>query len=244
MFLLTWLTSDSELITARMVTRGETRPGRDPLRIISVAIHRTPAGAVLVLPGGKPTSIAPSRARQLANLRMTLLSSALRHRLRGVAEVRQVRYRLRGWNAPRLDAMRDAQAALADLLERFEPARIVLVGHSMGGRVAAGLATRGDLGGVVALAPWWPDDDASLIPAGARLLTIHGTADTWTDPESSRRQCLCAAERGVNARWVGVPGAGHYLLRDLPTWHRLTAQFAAAILDPRGDVELSGSDIP
>jgi pimeloyl-ACP methyl ester carboxylesterase len=227
-----------------MVTRGETRPDERPLRITGVTIPHAPAGAVLVLPGGKPTSIDPSRARQLANLRMTMLSSALRHRLRGVAEVRQVRYRLRGWNAPRLDAVRDAQAALADLLERFEPARIVLVGHSMGGRVAARLATRGDLGGVVALAPWWPDDDADLIPAGTRLLTIHGTADTWTDPESSRRQCLRAGERGVDARWVGLPGAGHYLLRDLSTWHRLTAQFAAGILDPRGDVELSGSDIP
>ena len=95
-----------------MVTRGKTRPGRDRQRIIEVAIHHTAAGAVLVLPGGKPASIAPSRARQAANLRITLLSAALRHRLRGVAEVRQVRYRLRGWNAPQLDAVRDAEAAL------------------------------------------------------------------------------------------------------------------------------------
>jgi pimeloyl-ACP methyl ester carboxylesterase len=203
-----------------------------------------PTGAVLVLPGGKPTSIEPSRARQPANLRMTMLSSALRLRLRGVAEVRQVRYRLRGWNAPQLDALRDADAALGDLLDRYEVQRIVLVGHSMGGRVAAHLAAQYHVGGLVALAPWWPDDDADLIPAGSRLLTVHGTADTWTDPASSRRQCLRAGERGVDARWVAIPGAGHYLLRRLPAWHALTARFAATTLHPRGGIEHSGSDSP
>jgi pimeloyl-ACP methyl ester carboxylesterase len=191
---------------------------------------KPPMGAVLVLPGGKPASVAPSRARQLANLRMTLLSASLRARVGRRAEVRQVRYRLRGWNAPHLDALRDAETALETLLSRYEPNQIVLVGHSMGGRVAAHLAARHGVGGVVALAPWWPDNDGSLIAAGTRLLTVHGTADTWTDPKSSQRQTEQAADRGVDAQWVGIPGAGHYLLRRLPTWHRLTATFVAESL--------------
>lgn len=179
---------------------------------------------MLVLPGGKPTSAARSRAWQAANLRMTLLSADLRRRCTPV-QVRQVRYRLRGWNAPRHDALRDARAALDALRERFEPARIVVVGHSMGGRVAAHLARSGDIGGIVALAPWWPAEDACHIPAATDLLTIHGTDDGWTDPGSSQRQTLAAGERGVAARWVGLPGAGHYMLRHLPSWHRLTAEF-------------------
>lgn len=181
---------------------------------------------MLVLPGGKPVSTAPSKARQMANLRMTLLRMALRRRLGAATEVRQVRYRLRGWNAPRLDPVRDAERALDGLLEQFAPEQIVVVGHSMGGRVAAHLAHRRDIGGIVALAPWWPTADAGLIPVGTRLLTVHGTADTWTDPESSRRQCLRATERGVDAQWFGIAGAGHYMLRRRRTWHALTAAFA------------------
>lgn len=193
-------------------------------------MRKPSTGAVLVLPGGKPTSLAPSRPRQLANLRMTLLSAGLRARVGRRAEVRQVRYRLRGWNAPHLDALRDAEAALQALLSRHEPTQIVLVGHSMGGRVAAHLSARHGVGGVVALAPWWPDEDGALIPTGTRLLTVHGTADTWTDPESSQRQTARAAAHGVDALWIGIPGAGHYLLRRPSTWHRLTAQFVTETL--------------
>jgi pimeloyl-ACP methyl ester carboxylesterase len=189
----------------------------------------TERGAVLVLPGGKPTSAARSSGWQPANLRMTLLSADLRRRCTP-AQVRQVRYRLRGWNAPGHDALRDARAALDALRERFEPAQIVVVGHSMGGRVAAHLAGSGDIGGIVALAPWWPDEDACHIPAATELLTIHGTDDGWTDPDSSRRQTLTAGQRGVAARWVGLPGAGHYMLRHLPSWHRFTAEFVRARL--------------
>ncbi len=213
--------------------RRDTSPGGDLLRIALVEAQKTLAGAVLVLPGGKPVSSAPSSARQLANVRMTLLSAALRRRLGRAVQVVQVRYRVRGWNAPQLDPVRDAELVLDGLLERFEPGQIVLIGHSMGARVAAHLAARRDVGGVVALAPWWPTIDGDLIPAGTRLLTVHGTADTWTDPASSRRQCERAAKRGVDAQWVGIPGAGHYMLRGLTTWNSLTAQFVRAQLSDR-----------
>ncbi len=103
----------------------------------------------------------------------------------------------------------------------------------MGGRVAAHLPVSGDVGAVVALAPWWPQDDADLIPSTCRLLVMHGTADTWTDPHSSYRQTLRAGGRGVDAQWIPIEGAGHYLLRQWPRWHQLTAQFAASQLSER-----------
>ncbi len=109
--------------------------------------------------------------------------------------------------------------------ERFEPAQIAVVGHSMGGRVAAHLAARGDVGAVVALAPWWVGDDGDLIPVSTRLLVIHGTADSWTDPRASRAQTRRAEQRGVDARWVGLDGAGHYMVRRWRDWHGLTADF-------------------
>ena len=188
---------------------------------------------MLVLPGGKPRSLARTRPWQLANLRVALLAYALRRRLGSSVEVRRVRYRVRGWNGDRLDPVRDAAGALEDLLTRFEPSEIVVVGHSMGGRVAVHLASGAAVGAVVALAPWWPAGDADLVPAGCRLLTVHGTADTWTDPVAAQAQTAAAQRRGIDATWVPVNGAGHFMLRGYARWHRVTADFAHASLSRR-----------
>jgi pimeloyl-ACP methyl ester carboxylesterase len=203
-------------------------PHRGVLRITLVASKADFTSAVLVLPGGRPDSVARSHSWQLANLRVGLLARSLRRRLGRGVEVRLVRYRVRGWNPGRLDALRDASTALNELLVRHKPSDIVVVGHSMGARVAVHLAAGGDVGAVAALAPWWPAADADLVPVGCRLLTMHGTADTWTDPVAAQAQTARAHARGVDARWVPVEGAGHFLLRDYPRWNRVTGDFAMA----------------
>jgi pimeloyl-ACP methyl ester carboxylesterase len=192
-----------------------------------------PCARVLVLPGGKVRSNEASRWWHLANLRMMFVAGALRRGLGPEIEVRRVQYRRRGWNSPRLDAVRDASAVLAQVRRRFEPKNIVLVGHSMGGRVAAQLCAGADIGAVVALAPWWVGDDADLIAAPTRLLVVHGTADTWTDPGSSRAQARRAWQRGVDAQWAGVEGAGHYMVRRCCEWHRRITDFVADYLTAR-----------
>jgi pimeloyl-ACP methyl ester carboxylesterase len=192
-----------------------------------MGMSESDGGYVLVLPGGKMRSGRRSRCWQLANLRMAFFAAALRRRLGPAVEVRRVQYRYRGWNSPRLDAVRDAEAVLDRARDRFEPARIAVVGHSMGGRVAAHLAARGNVGTVVALAPWWVGNDGDLIPTSTRLLVVHGTADTWTDPRASRTQIDRAQQRGVDAQWVGFDGAGHYMVRQWGQWHRLAGDFVA-----------------
>jgi pimeloyl-ACP methyl ester carboxylesterase len=182
-------------------------------------------GGVLVLPGGRPRDASASRTWQLANQRMIWLARSLQHSLGSSVKVQRVQYRQRGWNSPALDGLRDAESALAAM--RCDVDRVVLVGHSMGARVAAHLSAISDVVGVVALAPWWPHDDADLIPTSCRLLTLHGTADRWTDPQASRRQTRWARDRGVDAQWVGLTNAGHFLLHDYPRWHRLTSEFVA-----------------
>ena len=169
----------------------------------------------------------------MANQRVEWLARSLQRRLGSGVLVRRVQYQVRGWNTAELDALRDAEIALASMREHFDAAKIVVVGHSMGGRVAAHLSASGDVGAVVALAPWWPQNDADLIPNTCRLLVMHGTADTWTDPHSSYTQTLRARDRGVDAQWMSIEGAGHYLLRQWPRWHQLTAQFAASQLSER-----------
>jgi pimeloyl-ACP methyl ester carboxylesterase len=163
---------------------------------------------------------------------MMLVAGALRRRLGPDVEVRRVQYRRRGWNSPRLDAVADAKTVLDDVRQRFEPKNIVLVAHSMGARVAAQLSASADVGAVVALAPWWVGGDGDLISSPTRLLVVHGTADTWTDPGSSRTQTLRARQRGLDAQWAGVGGAGHYMVRRCREWHRRTADFVADYLAP------------
>nr|WP_279304523.1 alpha/beta fold hydrolase [Mycobacterium ahvazicum] len=185
---------------------------------------------MLVLPGGRVRSDEASRWWQLANVRMMLVVAALRWRLGRDVEVRRVQYRLRGWNSPSYDAVADATAVLDVVRDRFDAKSIVLVGHSMGGRVATRLAAGGQVGAVVALAPYWPRDDGDLIPPSTRLLVVHGTADTRTDPEASRIQTLRARQRGLDAQWVGIAGAGHSMMRPYREWQRRTVDFVAEYL--------------
>ncbi|WP_292975906.1 dienelactone hydrolase family protein [Mycobacterium sp.] len=184
-----------------------------------------PRGCVLVLPGGSVESERTARPWQPANVRMGFLTSALRRELGSAADVRQVQYRLCGWNGSRMDPVRDAERVLDKVRRRFEPDYIAVVGHSMGGRVAAHLAAGGGVGAVVALAPWWEHGDGHLIPAHTRLLAVHGTADTITDPGASRAQTERARERGLDAQWVGIEGVGHHMVRRWQEWHRLTTDF-------------------
>jgi pimeloyl-ACP methyl ester carboxylesterase len=163
---------------------------------------------------------------------MAFLARALRRHLGPAVDVRQVQYRLRGWNGPRMDPLRDAQGVLEGVQRHFEPDCIAVVGHSMGGRVAAHLAAGGGVGAVVALAPWWEHGDGDLIPTSTRLLAVHGSADTITNPGTSRAQVDRARQRGVDAQWVGIDGVGHHMVRRWPEWHRLTMDFVTRQLSP------------
>lgn len=182
---------------------------------------------MLVLPGGKVHSRQPSRPWQLARIRTGLLARSLQRDLGPDYRIQQIRYRFRGWNAPSSDALDDADQALRTLVAREGERTTYLVGHSMGARVCAHLAARHDIAGIVALAPWWPENDADRIPSHCRLLVLHGTADRWTDPQSSRRQVDVARARGLDATWEAVPGAGHFMLSRPRIWHRRAADFIA-----------------
>ena len=189
---------------------------------------------MLVLPGGRVRSDEASRWWHLANVRMAFFAAALRRRLGRDVKVVRVQYRLRGWNSPQRDPVRDAEKVLGQIRQRSANLEtVVLVGHSMGGRVAAQLSAQGGVGAVVALAPWWNGDKADLIPEGTRLLVLHGTADTRTDPRLSRAQTLRARQRGLDAQWVGIEGVGHHMVRRWPEWHRRTTDFVAESLADR-----------
>ncbi|MDI9899782.1 alpha/beta hydrolase [Rhodococcus sp. IEGM 1409] len=181
---------------------------------------------VLVLPGGKVSSHRPARAWQLSNLRMCPFTAQLRRS--GVTAV-QVRYRVRGWNGAERSPVADARAALESITKRDAQDQVILLGHSMGGRVAAELCGDPAVVGVVALAPWWPEGTPVALRSDTPLVVLHGTADSWTDPAGSRRKVDELQKSGKSAEWLGIDGAGHFMLRRAATWHRLVADAVAGM---------------
>jgi alpha-beta hydrolase superfamily lysophospholipase len=186
--------------------------------------HDHARAVVLLLPGGRATSTAPAR-RGAAYLRMVPFARAVAWRMRGRdVAVWTLRYRLRGWNGADQDPVRDARWAL-DQARRLHPgAPVVLVGHSMGGRVALRLAGEPGVIGVCALAPWVEVGEPAPRP-GATILIAHGDADTVTDVGSAR-----AYAARIGASFVPVPGETHALLRRPVFWTRLVTGFVTSAL--------------
>lgn len=196
------------------------------------SIHVRPApgrtsSVVLVLPGGRATSSAPARRRQLSAVRMIPFAAALH---RHDTAVWTVGYRYRGWNGHRADPVADARWALAEVHGRHGEVPVALVGHSMGGRAALRVADDPAVVAVVALAPWLPLDEPVRWVRDRRVLLVHGTADRRTDPAGSRRFAALATPFASEVRLVEVPGAGHPMLRRAALWHRLTRDFVEASL--------------
>lgn len=196
----------------------------------------TPSAAVLVLHGGQEHGTNPPAPGpfNLPDLRMRGFVRALRRETAGAdVAIGVVRYRRRGWNGEAADAARDARAALGDLAEELGRVPTVLVGHSMGGRAALRSAGHPNVTGVVALAPWCPQDDPCEQLEGRSVVMLHGDRDTVTSPADTR--ALAARGRAAGARVCGftVVGSGHALLQRSGDWHRATARLSSGLLGLR-----------
>jgi alpha-beta hydrolase superfamily lysophospholipase len=180
---------------------------------------------VLVLHGGRATSVAPAR-RGLAWLRMVPFARAIAWSTRGrKVAVWTLRYRVRGWNGAAEDPVADTRWALEEARRRHPGARIVLVGHSMGGRVALRLAGEPDVVGVCALAPWIEAGEPAP-KHSASVLIAHGEDDQVTNPASA-----AAYAARIGASFVPVPGESHALLHRPVFWNRLVTGFVTSALD-------------
>jgi dienelactone hydrolase len=172
-----------------------------------------------------------SRPWHLSVLRLRPFAAAIARveAPRGVA-VASLRYRVRGWNGAQESPVADARWALGRLSEQFGGVPVVLVGHSMGGRTALRLADSPAVAGIVALAPWLPPGEPR-VPLGPRpLLVVHGTDDRWTDPAASREYVAAAVADGTPARWVPMPGHGHFMLRSRRRWRVLVTDFVTEVV--------------
>jgi alpha-beta hydrolase superfamily lysophospholipase len=180
----------------------------------------------LVLHGGRANSFAPAGPRQLTALRMVPFARAL-HRAAGRRglTVWSLGYRYRGWNGAQTSPVADAEWALDQVRRRHGDIKVILVGHSMGGRTALRVAGDPLVHAVAALAPWLPEGEPVEQLAGRRLLIVHGTADRVTDPAGSLAFANRARQITDDVTYRSIPGENHAMLRKPKLWHRLTTEF-------------------
>lgn len=191
----------------------------------------SPRAAVLLLHGGRSEGTEAVSPWSLTGARMRPFARAIERAGRGQALlVGSVRYRCRGWNGEREDPVRDARRALDEVASRAGNVPTVLVGHSMGGRAALRAAGHPLVRGVVGLAPWCPQGEPVTQLRGRRLVLLHGDRDRTTDPGASLEYAVRAAEAGVDACALLMPGGDHAMLRRAGAWHRLTSQIVSGLL--------------
>ncbi|MGC4960418.1 alpha/beta hydrolase [Gordonia sp. DT218] len=200
-----------------------------------VTNRSSPELVVLVLPGGTDSSYRPFSPRQASALRMYPFTWSIRARFGRSVCVRQVRYRVYGWNGRQNSPMPYARAALDDLERTHPGVPIVLIGHSMGGRVGARLAADRRVVGLLALAPWWQYADWHFIHDGVRVVAMHGTADERTYPRRTEKGVRELDARGVDATFVPVPDGDHAMLDHLRMWQGAALDFVGAAVTRRRD---------
>ncbi|GLZ40261.1 alpha/beta fold hydrolase [Actinokineospora sp. NBRC 105648] len=187
---------------------------------------------VLVLHGGREHSRAPATRFQLAYLRMLPFAKDIARKSKGQGvSVWVLKDRYRGWNAPDLDPVRDAEWALGEIRATHGDVPVVLVGHSMGGRVALRVAGDPSVIAVCALAPWTAAGEPVRQLAGRTLLIAHGLLDRTTDPRLS--YSFAERAKAVTDRVVrfDVAGERHAMLRKADKWTRLVTGFVLGVLD-------------
>jgi pimeloyl-ACP methyl ester carboxylesterase len=181
---------------------------------------------VLVLHGGQEESTRPVSRFNVAYLRMLPFARDV-HRAaadRGVA-VWLLRDRYRGWNRPKLHPVADARWSIDRIREAHGDVPVVLVGHSMGGRVALRVADDASVRAVCALAPWTTPNEPVDQLVGKRLLIAHGDRDRITDPVLSREFAQRAQVAGADASWREITGERHAMLGKPALWTRLVREF-------------------
>ncbi|MFK4086700.1 dienelactone hydrolase family protein [Kribbella sp. NPDC020789] len=135
------------------------------------------------------------------------------------AAVGLMRYRYRGWNDAG-DAALDLRAVLDEL--PFE--RVVLVGHSMGGRAVVAAGDHPRVAGVLGLAPWLPTDEP-LRPLRPPVMFAHGNDDRVTSPQGSLAYANRLRAAGTPVSLVLLARETHPLLRRPADWDTLVATF-------------------
>ena len=207
---------------------------RNDAQLSTTSLPGEPTAAVLVFHGGAATSTARVSRFSPAVLRLIPVARAVASRV-PTAAVYRLRFGVRGWNGDGADVLSDAHWALTEIAGRHPDLPIVVVGHSLGGRVAmhvvgTQLGATSRVVGAVGLAPWVEPSDPVDLLDGVPLAIVQGSRDRVV-PERSTRPWLAGAEAaGAVVSSTIIPGAGHAMLRYFRRWHALAADGVLTVL--------------
>lgn len=189
-----------------------------------------PDAVVLMLHGGTPTSRLPVDSRSASWRRSWWMARSMARGARAEgAGVWLLRYRERGWNGG-IDRLADARWALDLLREQHNGVPAVLVGHSMGARVAVHVADHPSVVGVVGLAPWWSPQDPVRTLAGRRLTAAHGRGDRVTSYAQTEGYVARAERVADQVTMHDMGPLGHYMLHRSRAWDRVALDSALAMV--------------
>lgn len=198
-------------------------------RLTAVSAPAAPVAGVLVLHGGAADARRPVRPWHLGHLRMVPFARALARLLPDVTVMR-LRHSVAGWNGSGTGVLDEARWALQSM-EAVLGVPVVLVGHSLGGRVAARLSPVA--AGAVLLAPWLPaEDPIGWGRRGNGLRVVQTPGDRTCPPADTTTWLHRAAEAGSDVRIRMVPGSDHGMVRHFSTWHTLAAAGVRHLLRP------------
>jgi pimeloyl-ACP methyl ester carboxylesterase len=192
---------------------------------------------VLVLHGGKPRSRQLVDGRSASWRRAGWLARAVAPRLHEAhTGIVLLRYRERGWNdgADRVD---DARWALDRIRADHGDVPVVLLGHSMGARVAVHAADDPSVRGVVGLAPWWSAEDPVDTLAGRTLRAAHGRRDRITSFRETTAYVARAEAVADDVALRDMGALGHYMLSGSDRWHDVAAELVLEALRSEGSPE-------
>jgi len=182
-----------------------------------------------VLHGGAADSTMQVAPLSLAVLRLVPVARAIAREI-PTAAVYRLRFSVRGWNGDGAGVLGDARWALSEIARRHPDLPIVVVGHSLGGRVAMHVVDAPGVIGAVGLAPWVEPTDPIDQVAGMPLAVIQGTNDRMVPEPSTRAWLRRAEEAGARVDSTLIEGAGHAMLRYFRRWHRLAADGVTSVL--------------